>query len=113
MGVNKLIHTRTMMSLTALSRAAARSQARRVACGRGMATYVGHDGMKNYSLIDHPDDVAKGKVVKYDHTGVQVPYSSDEIFMGSNLVYKWYLGVKHHGWERTWMQAYTVSLNGV
>jgi hypothetical protein len=62
-----------------------------------MATYIGNDGMKNFSAIDQPKE------------GTPSVPSTETPFLGSNLLLQWAEGIKRYGLQRTIVQAYTVK----
>lgn len=62
-----------------------------------LATYIGHDGMKNYSLVSPPKE------------GTPSVLDEDRPFLGSNLFIQWFEGIKRYGFQRTFNQAYTMG----
>jgi hypothetical protein len=73
---------------------------------RTFATYIGHDGMTNYSPINVPTKGTPSVPVdtKMKFMGFEFP-----LFLESNLIIQWWQGVKLYGWQRTIVQAYTVT----
>jgi NADH:ubiquinone oxidoreductase subunit len=67
-------------------------------CRNFAATYYGNDGMKNYTLIEAPSE------------GTPSVPASESPFLGSNLILQWMEGVKRYGWQRCFVQAYTMGI---
>lgn len=68
----------------------------RVIPGRAFATYIGNDGMTNYSLINWTG-------------GFPTVGPEKKPFLGSNILLKWLEGFKHYGVAGTFLQAYTLG----
>jgi len=75
----------------------ARTPLARCAAKRSLATYIGPDGMKNWSPYDVPA------------SGTPSVSPDETPFLGSNLFVQWMEGIKRYGLQRTLIQCYTMG----
>lgn len=89
-------YNKVRINTSSMAAVLARGFTRRAALNRTMATYIGHDGMTNYSSINVPAE------------GTPSVKKTETPFLGSNLFMQFYEGFKRYGAQRTFVQAYTV-----